>query len=210
VSNRTLARSLAGSLVVLALTAAGCGSSGPGAGPTSPAPPTVVPTSHGRKPVDLKMQMLRHVSGDFKQQPDAQSNTSTGFTAAVKDDPRREKKARRTLHRDRFVSTFQRVWTGFGGSTIRIILDQFTVPGGPQAYQVALSTALKKDFGTTSPVSTPIGHAIGFTHKTKKQQTTIIMAPVGVVLMQVRATGKVALGQVARAVAVATRQVKRF
>lgn len=210
-STRTPARALAGSLIALALTVAACSSSKPTGTPTSSAPPSIVPSSHGHKPVDLKAQMLRHIGGDFKQESDATANPGTGYNAAIKNDPRKPKKARRTLHRDRFVSTFQRVWTGFGGSTIRVILVQFQVAGGPRAYQTKLAAALKKKLATTSPVTVPgVPTAVGFTNKTRKQQTTIIMAPVGVVLMEVRASGKVALGQVGRAVAVAKRQFARL
>jgi hypothetical protein len=38
----------------------------------------------------------------------------------------------------------------------------------------------------------------------------VIFAPVGLVLMQVRITGRVALGQEQRAITVATRQYKRL
>jgi hypothetical protein len=52
--------------------------------------------------------------------------------------------------------------------------------------------------------------AVGLTDKTNKQQTTIIMAVAGRVVMLVRAVGKVALGQVPRTVTVAKRQFARL
>ena len=202
-------------VAALALTGAGCSSSGSsGGGPSSSAPPTIVPshaTGHNKK-LNLKGALLKHVPGSFKQTPDANVNKGTGFTAAAANDPRKPKRSRRSLHRDRFVETYQRVWTGFGDSTIQIVLFKFQVVGGPRAYQSTLSQALKVKLGQTDPVTVPgIGTATGFTQKdSRNHETTYILASVGVVMMLVKLTGKVALGQVQRAVAVATRQFKRL
>jgi hypothetical protein len=210
VSNRTLARTVV-ALVLAAVTVAGCTSSkSGGGGASSSAPPTLVPSS-GSGQVNLKASLVRKVPGIFKQKPDAAVNTHTGYPEAIKDDGRKTKRAHRTLQRDRFQGTYQRVWTGFGGSTLRVILQQFAVAGGPLAYQHVTGPALMKQLGKTTAVTVPgIPSATGFTHKTKKQQTTIILIPVGVVLMQVRLTGKVALGQVGIAVTVARKQFKRL
>ena len=204
-------RALVCSLVALALIGAGCTSS-KGSGPTGSAPPTIVPSSQtGQgKPVNLRALLLRHIV-TFKQQPDAANNKDTGITEAIKDDGRKAKAARRNLRRARFVSTYQRVWTGFGGTTVRIILQQFQVVGGPRAYLPIAENALKTKFGTVTPVTVPgIPSAVGFTHKAKKQRSTVVLAYVGVVLRQVRITGRIALGQEQRAVSVATRQYKRL
>ena len=202
-------------VAALALTGAGCSSSGgSGGGPSSSAPPTIVPshaTGHNKK-LNLKGALLKHVPGSFKQTPDANVNKGTGFTAAAANDPRKPKRSRRSLHRDRFVETYQRVWTGFGSSTIQIVLDKFQVVGGPRAYQATLAQAIKVSLGQTEPVPVPgIPTATGFTQKdSKNHQTTYILASVGVVMMLVKLSGKVALGQVERAVSVATRQFKRL
>jgi hypothetical protein len=205
-------RALVSSLVALVLITAGCSSSKGSGGPTGSAPPTIVPSSqtgHG-KPVNLRALLLRHITA-FKQEPDAANNKDTGLTEAIKDDGRKAKPAGRNLHRARFVMTYQRVWTGFGGTTIRVILQQYRAPGGPPSYLPRAAAALKAKFRTTTPVTVPgIPVAVGFTHKTKKQQSTVIFAPVGLVLMQVRITGRVALGQEQRAITVATRQYKRL
>lgn len=201
-------------VAALVVTGAGCSSSAGSGGPSSSPPPSVVPshaTGHNKK-LNLKGALLKHVPGSFKQTPDASVNKGTGFTAAAAADPRKPKRSRRALHRDRFLETYQRVWTGFGNSTIQIILFKFQVVGGPRAYQSTLSQALKVKLGQTEPVTVPgIGTATGFTQKqAKSRQTTYILASVGVVMMLVKLSGKVALGQVERAVAVATRQFKRL
>ena len=204
-------RALVCSLVALALITGGCTSS-KGDGSASSAPDTVVPSSRtdNGKPVNLRALLLHHVAA-FKQLPDEANNKDTGLTEAIKDDGRKAKAASRNLRRARFVTTYQRVWTGFGGTTIRIILQQFRVVGGPRAYLPIAENALKTKFGTTTPVTVPgIPSAVGFTHKTKKQQSTVVLAYVGVVLMQVRINGQIALGQSQRAVSVATRQYKRL
>jgi hypothetical protein len=209
VSNRTLARTVL-ALVLAAVTVAGCTSSKSGTSPSSSAPPTLVPSS-GSGQVHLKAALVRKVPGSFKQKPDAAVNKHTGYPEAIKDDGRKAKPAHRSLQRDRFQGTYQRVWTGFGGSTLRVILQQFAVVGGPRAYQQVTGAALMKKLGKSTAVTVPgIPAATGFTHKTRKQQTTIILIPVGVVLMQVRLSGKVALGQVGVAVSVATKQFKRL
>jgi hypothetical protein len=216
VDNRALARSLAGSLVVLAVTLAGCGSSGKGGSsdaPTGSPSPSVTARSQGHGPIHLNALMLpRIISGGYKIDAKASANLGTGFTAASLNDPRKHTKASHTLHRDRFRGTFQRVWTGFGGSTIQISLSKFKVPGGATAYQGTLIAVLKMHFGTTAtPVTVPgVPSAVGLTDKTNKQQTTIIMAVAGRVVMLVRAVGKVALGQVPRTVTVAKRQFARL
>ncbi len=210
-SNRPPARAVL-ALVLAAVTVAGCTSSKSGTGPSSSAPPTLVPSSGASSgQVHLKAALVRRVPATFKQKPDAAVNTHTGYLEAIKDDGRKAKRAHRSLQRDRFQGTYQRVWTGFGGSTLRVILQQFAVAGGPLAYQSVVGPALMKQLGKTTAVTVPgIPSATGFTHKTRKQQTTIILIPVGVVLMQVRLSGKVALGQVGIAVAIATRQFKRL
>jgi hypothetical protein len=215
VYNRALARSLAGSLLVLTVTLAGCGSSSKGSSsdaPTGSPSPSETARSQGHGPIHLNALMLpRIVSGGYQIDAKASANLGTGFTAASLNDPRKHNKASHTLHRDRFRGTYQRVWTGFGGSTIQISLSKFKVPGGATAYQGTLIAVLKMHFGTTTPVTVPgVLSAVGLTHKTNKQQTTIIMAIAGRVVMLVRAAGKVALGQVPRTVTVAKRQFARL
>jgi hypothetical protein len=210
VSNRTPSRALA-VLVLTAVTVAGCTSSKSGGDvPSTSAPPTLVAPSNSGQ-VHLRASLVQKVPGTFKQKPDAEVNKSTGYKQAIHDDGRKKKKAFLSLRRDRFQSTYQRVWTGFGGSTLRVILQQFAVVGGARTYQRVLGAVLMKQLGDTTPVTVSgVPSATAFTHKTKKRQTTIILVAVGVVLMQVRLTGKVALGQVGIAVAVATKQFKRL
>jgi hypothetical protein len=217
VYNRALVRSLTGSVLVLAVTVAGCSSSSNGAGnsgaPTGSPSPSETASSQGHGPIHLNALMLpRIISGGYKIDAKASAKLGTGFTAASLNDPRKHNKASHTLHRDRFRGTYQRAWTGFGGSTIQISLSKFKVPGGATAYQGTLIAVLKRHFGTTAtPVSVPgVPSAVGVTHKTNKQQTTIIMAIAGRVVMLVRAAGKVALGQVPRTVTVAKRQFTRL